>query len=395
MTAGFSTSPRTAVFQGIIDVPIATWLDTYVPVNTGWSFGTSMWPVDYGWRKDPVTDAAVALKGTVFGEAIKQTSFAYGDFTAGIGGISAPRGNCIYNNGRLRGFYKNDSLPVATANTFDYGITLGSNVVQPTFSGVNYPSITGARIPGNSFTDGSQLGASGIIYSMNDVNTLVDDYLLSWANGGGVVNGNPLGFKFPLRGLFPTDLALLCPDNFGNNWATVGGSGSNGRLLCLCDFSVPGNLAFFTLTWDNATLDTYLQSDFGSANVTRATPFGWLSCTINNSTASRPVTINGTLYTSYMILTSFDATKYWLLNIRGLDGNGQNWQSNIGTVQACIFPSGTMLIHSTHQDAIINASVQTSSIFKQLPVFPPVALPSPPADTEIPLTSFREINANS
>lgn len=388
MTATFTTSPRVAVFQGIIPVPIATYLNAFTPSHTGWSFGNSPWPVEFAWRKHATTGAALALKGTVFGGASKTTTFAMGDFTAGVPGAN---GNCIYNQNQLKSFYANATID-NFANIYSYGLNLGTPLVAGIFSGVTIGTITGARIPGNSFTDGCQIGAGNVIYSMNDFDTLVTDFIMTWPGGITVTNG-PM--TFPLRGLFPTDLNMLVADTNGINWATVGGSGSNGRLLARCDFTGAGNLDFYTLTWDNPTLSGYLVTNFNSVNSTRPTPFGWLSVLINNGTASQPVTIDGKLYTSYMILTSFDGTKYWLLDIQGQDANGQNWQGNIGTAQAVIMPDGMMLIHQTNQDAIVLQSVISTALFKMLPVFPPVSLPSPPPDTELALTLFREENAKT
>jgi hypothetical protein len=394
VTASFSDSARAVAFQGIIPVPIANYINNFIPAIAGWQFGVSPWPLAYWWAKNAVNEQAVALVGSVFGPtAHKQTDFAIGNFASGFSGLGAERGNCIYDRGAIKGFFKNDSLPVATANTFNFGLNLGTNLSLPSFSGTNYPAITGARIPGNSFNSGSQLGALGYVYSMNDVNTLLDDYLLTYTGGSAVANGNPAGFKFPLRGLFPTDLNMLAVDPAGRNWATVGGSGSNGRLLALCDFTAPGVLSFFIPTWDNATLNGYLQGDF-SSQATRPTPFGWLTAMTNNSTSARPVTIGGKLYNSYMILTSFDCLKYWLLNIIPQDAISQTWQGTVGTVGACIMPSGQMLIHSTNQDAIINTSGLSQNFALQLPVYPPMNIPSPPPDEVVPILPY-EANTKS
>jgi len=388
VVAAFTDASINVAFQGIIPVPIAQYITNFVPAIGGWSFGTSPWPIAYWWAKNNVTEQAVALVGSVFGPvAHKQTDFVIGNFASGFSGLGASRGNVMFTNNRIRGFYRN-ALNNVTANTYDFPLTLGTPLNIGSFSGLNYPSVVGARIPGNSFTDGSQLGAQGSIYSMNDFDTLLHDYLLTYPLGGGVVDGHPGGFEFPLRGLFPTDLQLLAVDPFNQNWATVGGSGSGTRLLARCSFTPPGVLNFFSMTWDNAQLSTYMQSDFTSTNVTRATPFGWLSVMLNNSTSSRPLTHNGKTYTSYMILTSFDGTKWWLLEVFPQDAVSAAWQGTIGSAQAAILPSGQMLIHNTSQDAIINTSGLSVNFARQLPVYPPMDIPTPPPEEVVPIMPY-------
>jgi len=388
VVASFTDSAKSVSFKGIVQVPIAQYITNFIPAVGGWQFGTSPWPIAYWWAKNNVTEQAVALVGSVFGPLPhKQTDFVIGNFASGFSGLGASRGNCIFTNGRIRGFYR-DALNNITANTYDFPLTLGTPLTLASFTGTNYPAVVGARIPGNSFTDGSQLGALGSIYSMNDFDTLLHDYLLTYPLGGGVVDGHPFGFEFPLRGLFPTDLGMLCPDNVGQNWATVGGSGSNGRLLARCNFTAPGLLNFFTPTWDNAQLNTYMQADFPSSVSTRATPFGWLTVMTNNSTSSRPLTFQGKTYTSYMILTSFDASWWTLIEIIPQDAVSLNWQGTVGTVQACIMPSGQMLLHSTQQDAIINTSGLSVNFARQLPVYPPMDIPSPPPEEVVPVMPY-------
>lgn len=378
-----------AVFQGVIPVPIASWITTYTPIVTGWSFGLAAWPVEYGWREDAVTRRALALKGTLFDPTFKQTAFSLGDFTAGI---AANKGNVIYNKGCIQGFYVNDNGINSVANTYRYSMTPGAALTNALFSGVTYGSITGALFPGQSFKGGSQLGANNVVYAMNDFQTLVLDYLCSWDFGGGMAYGRPSppGFEFPLRSAFPTDLGYLQADPAGNNWATVGGSGAGTKRLALCNFAGTGNLDFYELTWDNATIDGYVTALF-NASGTRPTPFGWLTVVMNNTTSNKPVTIGGKTYTSYMILTSLDGTKWWLMNIIGQDANGANWQGNIGTASACIFPNGQMVIHHNAQDAIVLASLNVGTVAYQLPVYPPMKIPNPPPDTEVSILPFEAV----
>jgi len=389
VTAAFTDTNTSVVFQGVIPVPIGLWLNGYTPSNSGWLFGSSPWPIEFTGRRVTATQAFLGVKGSIFDPVNFATSFSLGTVA---GGTIANNINVIYDNGQLRGFYQNANIP-NTPTVFSYGITKGIPLVNPVWSGVEFGAITGSRVPGNGFKDGCQLGAGHVIYSEYDKTTLVESPLLVF-NPDNSVNGSyPGGFEFPLRGAFPTDLQQLCVSPTGQNWATVGGSGSSGRVFASCDFSAPGFLGFKIATWDIPAVDAIMQTEIHS-DKTRPTPFGWLSCI---GGASQPVTIGGITYTSYMILTSADGSKYWLLNILPQDAFGANWQNSIGTTNAVMFPSGQMLIHRNNvtQDAIILTSLVLNSIFKMLPVFPPVSLPNPPPDTEIPLTLFREENAKT
>lgn len=389
MAAGFSNQPRVAIFQGIIPVPIGTWINNYVPViGGGWSFGDSAWPIDFAFKKDAVTAQIIALKGTVFGPTVKQTTFEIGDFSKGNLATSL---NCIYNGSQILSMFPN-SAPAHYPSTFAYGLQLGTNIVHGIFNGLDYPAYNAAAFPGPGFNNGSQLGANKVIYGTNDIVTLVTDKLLSWSFGGNVAQT----WDFPLRGIFPTNLGKLGVDPATNStWATVGGSGAIANL-CRPDFGGLGFLEFFTLTWDNPVINGYVSFDFNISN-TSATPYGWLTTELNNGSSNRSVTINGTLYTSYMILTSLDGTKWWLLNIIPTDADSAGWQGSIGTVTAKFFPNGQLVLHhnSGSKDALIFASVQESALFKMLPVFPPVSLPSPPPDNEGSILPFREVNAKT
>lgn len=368
--------------MGVLDVPLRTFTAAFVPSEASWLFARTLTPIQYSSYVDLTAGIYTGLYGAVFDLAHVSTSFSYG--------LKGPFRDDSYTvphyvQGRIRGYISKPGLD-SFANWYDLPITLGTNQVRALSTVQDGQGSDGT--PAASCI-ASSLGANNTVYTSQQViPVLSTKYAYALTPGLG---SSRLGFQFPDQALFNTNFSVLNPDVFGQNWCLMGGTAVPAPPNLANVFFSLNQVRYYDVTWDNVSVNTELTFNQNFSTRSMPTPFGWLYTELTNT-----VTVQGKNYTGFMILTSHDGTKWWLINIIPTDANSTQWNFAVGSARAQFLPTGEMLFHHNHFDNVVLISTSLgnlSNLFKQLPVYPPVDLPKPPADTEAQLLSYRSQSA--
>lgn len=339
-----------AVFQGIYDIPIKTFITGYVPRVAGWKFNYgSIYPCSSGTR----------LLNT-------------GTFNGICGGwcdvFSASQPG---SGGRFSLNQWGDLSPATATGNFNpsyspvdgqiHGIHFSTRNGAPfdcTISGYKYPaSLTAnSNYPSANLAMPSQINPglitvanAPVIPTFQNAGSIA--FLTSTpvvAMAGFYVPAAPVdmfddnGFIYHILGNSARGIAGIVPSQ---NIALY----NNGAIDCLVNL-LPTVGAPIIVTWDNATINTALQ-DAGAAGtgLTRSTisPWGFLSFFLGT------LTIAGRTLTNFVVLTSFDGLKYWLINMIPMDAAAIVSLSGAGSARtAHISPDGTFMFQNSLQASI-------------------------------------------
>jgi hypothetical protein len=356
------------VFQGFIDITIKTLITGYVGRKPNWVFNAgSLWPqfsgtelfndgthngVNGAWcdvffKKGGNAGGGAGVSLNQWGDLTPFTSYA--NFMPG------------YYDGQITGigsFAQNGAFPTFISG-YQYKIDLNSNSNYPATGGIMPPQINPIQLTNIPTGFSFPVIKIGGIVTMLDKKTMVDFY-----SGTG----------------FPQPLNMI--DNFGNLYGfgnvytgqqKIGGiaqrfytpfnatggvltTGGLDQLATLFDGSGQPLITVFGIVWDNVTIDTFMH---GSGNFISSTitPFGFLTYGF----IATPFIVAGrTLNLQPLILTSFDGTKYWVINLVPGDAAAVTVVASAGAARAGhITPDGTFWF----QNSVAQPSMIFSGVF--------------------------------
>jgi hypothetical protein len=303
-------------FQGFLDINITTLIKGYVGRKPNWVFNYgSLWPQNSGTElfDDTIHNG---VKGAWCDVFFKQA----GNRGAG-GGVSLNQWGDLtpftsfanfnpgYYDGQITGItsFAQDGAFPTFISSYQYNIDLNSNSNYPSTLGQLPPQInpraltsvpTGTIFPMMKFggivtmldkrrvTEYYKIGAGNV--QMIDSDGLILD--LGPLPGGGSAVGGIGGGQFT-------------PYN--------NGGGTHDQLGTYSLPPNPSSLSFAAITWDDAIINTYMQSQFDFIDST-VTPFGFLTFQF----VAVPAVIAGrTFIRQPLVLTSYDGLRYWVINL--------------------------------------------------------------------------------
>lgn len=374
----WTTTPRTAVFQGVINLPLITVISGYAaPGGLSWRFSQgNLWP-------------AVCLSNN--GGALNSTPDNGGADVFSISGVTSIRlGTSIDNtyvqpntqpnwwNGRLTGIIATwQGASLFTGNTtfsfYDINAPLGANISRsdmPTLpllaDGAN-DSPTPWQWSNAGFFSSLGVGRS---YSHGGSDTNFSAVFAQPGTHGvtnklDVITGTPLaGFDF--FGCIPAPLSG--DPNF--DWLASGQAASAFIASMTTDWATA--FQAYTMTWDDATVDAAMKAGVAWPETTCCTR-GWLSY------PGSSLTKNGNTYTRYGVLTSRDGLRWWLINAFPLDAASSDaWFNGDGNATMQITPDGLFWFQALNRSASkVFGSFGAGSLSGiAIPIFPPVTLPN-------------------
>jgi hypothetical protein len=371
---------RTAVYRGTLQMYIKTLTTTYVPVVNGWNFGNAAWPMEaHGYIKD---NRPWGIKGNVFNED-GATPFQAGNISAGTLNDNV-FGPIFYNAGRLLGFCEGKTLSL-DINAFEYAFKTGTPLSLQNFSYqnlTNLPNVsnTGMYAP---FVKCLGIGRDNLLWS---------GYVDSLINKTIAFDGTRAFVQDPL--FIVSNASVNYNPYLVLNWQGVNAmlaaiNGATARRITMTDFST--FMQFIDVSWDNATIDTAMKSAIQSGvNRNGPSQFGWIT-TLNTTTA----TIDGKTLTGFLVLTAGDGSYYYVIEIIPTDTASKGWKGTASNGNTRFTADGTAIIRQSNSSTNLFISTGFLSQYRYLPVYPPMTLPPPPPDSEIPLTKYREVGAKS
>lgn len=368
---------KTVSFKGMFGLYIRTYTDSYTGLRAIWNFDPNMLlPVDFTAYQD-ADDNLLGMQGNVFDLEAGTTNFQIGNVTSGTTNILT-YGKLIPTGTRLQGF----TYPVANTETFlfnDYPFPLGTDLKLNSFEVNNVHTIT----------EGGPNTETPLSYCNNNFETFlgvyssgeimeVPFYLQADNRGDVYISGD--GFNAGFGNTTPLELSL--PFN-GFNYGLGGPDG-----FFQTDF-----IAFastFALEFGNPPgsfdLNAFVNSlDFDAWTITNQ---GFLI--FNGSTE----TINGVTLNGFGIFIAPDFSSYQIIQIVPTDAASVNWNSSAGSEpQGKFDTTGHLFIKQFDVYDTIYVSTGVVPVFRNLPVFPPIALPDMPTDTEETLNLYRGVQS--
>jgi hypothetical protein len=362
-------------YAGLVTLKLRTYTTTYPYFRGGWNFPVnSMHPMEFNGRT--LNQAPIGCNGSLFDVNTGITSFRYGNQVSG--GFSGDFGGAVFDNNRLAGFsfgYPN-KLQCAI---FNRGITLGNSVIDPTFNlGVGF-SVLGGGMPA-SYAGSNFKTALGIYTSYlnggtkefacfdNQTNLIVNNLVMP-----GTYNAS--------HGIY----AIIPVNGVDYVWCTINSLLPGPRLTIT---TLPNRGVDYTPNLINPPGDfdanAYINTDTPSPSITYQ-GWAWVFKTTQ--------TIDGETCVGGMILVAPNWSSYKIVRFIPVDSNAASWYNPIGTVYGKFDLNGALWLKNFNNSSTL--FVTAGSIVRMLPIFPPVALPPPPPDMEIPIKPFRESGAKS
>lgn len=368
---------KLCTYAGLFGLYIRTYTTTYVSPSGGWSFDPNcLLPQDFC-AYDSGALNPVGMQGNIFDLVAGTTNYKVGDVTAHNAG--ANYGKLQPNNkGRLQGFLYASGAGQKPVWWMDFPFAFGTNFISPAF---NYNTVltygaganTGSPNPaaGNNF-----LTVAGV-YTSGNIGATGQNYLQMQSNGNLLVS--PVGFSLGFAGGDGFTATMPAPD--GLNYC------AQSALIHQTDFVGIDNS--FNPIFQNPPgaydLNAWLQANAFGGILLTITPLGWLI--FNQST----VTMDGANLSGFGVLIAPDFSRYWVIQIVPTDANSVGW--NGGTQPQGKFDrNGNLFFKPFNISATIFVSTGIVDRFRNLPVFPPIALPAPPDDTETTLNLYRGIS---
>lgn len=366
-------------YRGLRNLKLRTYTNTYPFIEGTWNFeANTNQPMEFqGYVSGGLP---VGFQGNIFDLQTGITNFSFGQM---IGSPSSDFGNVVYNGGRLYGFCFGSAGP-RICYTFNQGITLGQNISQPVLNlseGFTVSqTATNTQIP-NPLIGSNFILTDGLFCSSSEN---IGPFTRFYDYKTGLV-----GARQPVLATFsPTDTFDLAMPFGGLDyiWKNIHTLLPGNRLL-VTNWPAPGVLystQFENPPNSNIDINAIINSDQQPLYITYG---GWLYL------YKDAVIIEGVSCVGYGVLIQPDYSSYELIRFIPVDAQAFTWTTLIGAAEGKIDQSGALWIHIQNHPSIL--FITAGSIGRLLPVFPPVTIPPPIPDTEIPITPYRESGAGS
>lgn len=380
----------TASYAGVRRINLRTFTSTFSALHSPWTWQpNSLMPMEMAGQLVNTGSGfyASGFGCTVFDHSIGSTRFTYGDLT--LGTYNDVFGNILWRrsdkaSGLLCGWVF-DQVNDQTPSNFSSAVTLGVPVNNPQFStqsNFQTPSATNSGTPDPYSGGGWFMTYSGSSESYQ---------YSSWRNNltQSYMNWKVLGSAITQLG------TLICNFNATKNFISCIPYGAT-YTYCWCeDATGPGTKTLVATDFisyavnyapslsnpiaSSIDLNAYIN-DVGTASPS-ACYGGWLWMNKNN------LTVAGKTLTGFGIWVAPDFSSYYLLEIVPIDAYASTWNSGVGTVFGKWDDTGALWLKSSNNFTDIFVSVPPSSVV--VPISPPVKIPTPPPDTQIPLKLFE------
>ena len=350
---------RTCAYRGMTTVYFRTYTTTYPFIESGWEFNPACFePMElhaYSQNLLPL-----ALQGKLITLANGYTTFQFGDKThaddEGFGGAT-------YNGKSLLGWFFGTSLE-SRFYRFEYGLREGNPYTKPTLQMQQNTDLPGTNNIGapRPFFGGNFPYTDGVWTSA--VNELVTWSFLAPYGGGIIRQENPpdfgLGsFLSANAGMYANGVNYMSIDN--------GTDPSDNTFLMETDYLTYAR--HYGITWENPPggfdLNAYMLAQHNLGNISKS---GWLQSFLSNETIGT-IMCNGGL-----IVTSPDCTSYIVVRLIPLDAQAKTWNTGFGSASVKLDSGGALWIKGFDSDSVL--FVSAGSVIKQLPIFPPLPIPS-------------------
>lgn len=371
MSAAYTTQNRTAVLQGIINVPLKTVISGYAR-GVNFSLG-NMWPAacfgSNGGSSDNWRFPSRAGADAFTLNPAQITTFMLGNAdTASLGQTNL---QASFLGNKLAGVAGNFAGP-----GFQQGATQFALYSAPADPGVGWTRNDFPQIPilahsnasplawqwGNAAFFGSYGVGRSYPHGFDWSVVFCDPATLVVNNFDPAVTGTPLaGFSFV--GCIPA-IASDGVDYFANN------DGNTLWAVLATDYQTIATN--YKLTWDNATIDNAMKAGGLAWASAISSAFGWLTY------PGAALTIGGTTYTRYGILTSRGGLRYWIINAEPQDAAATTaWFTGDGSATLHIDPFGVFWFSAQNKSA--------GNIFASIGLFVPRVLPLNIPPTRLPV----------
>ena len=359
-------------YAGLQIIKLRTYTTTYPNIQSGWVFNpNNRQPMEFAGY---VTSSFLpqACKGNVFDVETGITNFTFGNAAGGT--LNTPDfGALLYSPNQLKGFVYGGGL-VKQSYIASETFFLGTNKTTATLNlspGTLLPNMTntGQPFPNNS----ANWEVINGIYSSYGINLVAGYYNLGLSN---IIpsDGGAQGFIFNnTNGDFVSALSwkgknyiwldqnkgYIANENFSANPPVI-----------IPNFANPNN--------SNINVNAAISSSEAEMSITYQ---GWMNLFRDT------VTCEGKTFNGYGILVAPDFSSYKILGFLPEDATAFTWISGIGNIEGKFDLNGALWVHATNNPTTL--FISAGNVVKELPIFPPVALPTPPADSERTILPLR------
>lgn len=379
-----------AGYIGIKSIHLKTFTNAYVPLNAPWHWnanclqpmefvgeikndGGGFYPLAFGAR---VFDSgAISINGGYF-------TAKYGPL--GTGTVNNNFGNILWKRtSPLTGILAGWVFGVALTETplfFDVG-TFNVDQTVATFSASYTFTISGVNSDcPNAFSSSNWYDGDGFIYC-SWTQTNVQQYMdIPPFSGGGSVNVRQLGNTICA---FNSGKFFICAVPYNGLtyvWCESGSTAT--KTLLLTDFVGTAFNSTPHLQNPSATsidLDAYINDIATPSPEACYDGFLWMNM--------NTLVVDGKTLQGFGIYVKPDFSFYQILEIVPVDAYAPNWNTGIGTVQGKFDDNGALWLHNVNSatDIFVSAALPRTII----ETFPPVKLPTPPADSDRQLTLYE------
>lgn len=372
-------SQVTATYMGLVELDLRTYTTSYVPIASPWQFNTqTLQPMEsHVWTSNNII---TGMAGRLIELATGYSNYSFGS-NSGLNQnnfTSEP----FWYNGRVRGFLS-DSTSSRNVLWVDYPAMFGQNITRTDFKVLQLHTLPTGTNTGFFISNGNgnNQGNDGVAYAGSVVALTEEWYRF---DGQSFSKSQP-GFSIGIQSSYSI---AACMGYNGYEYCIMNlGTFAKGFRLLQTDFN---NTAIRLITSfqnpPNSTFNADTQMNVDNLP-TEPTYQGWLTLFKNT------YVVEGKTCVGLGVLVAPDFSKYWLIRFTPVDATAVNWTINIGDVHGKFDLGNAMFIKNAnfHDTLYITAG----HVLRQLPIYPPVVLPAPPPDTEIPILPYRESGART
>lgn len=333
-------------------------------------------------RRTSSGSAMIGLSGTIFAADKPNTYFDIGPTANPPPGSNFFTGNglsnvmCSYDGKYLAGAYTRGDIEAATR--FGY-------YTYPIIMGVNYS----ADFQANQYGDRAYFvfNNSGVAYNpvlgtgfqfARPINYTTKQFLFVNPSSGVITHFNNV--YSVTSGTEPTMGPSIAEASW--NWCNVKGPAPNPRVgIVKTMFAEGPSPAAFSVTWDNPALDTDLQNSTADFATAYPSIYGFV-----NAMKGRSYTFEGRVINNPVIVTSPDGETYQVIEIVPLDATAATWANGAGEVRAMYDDQGSLWLKNVNNDRVFTGA---GAVLLQLPIYPPISLPSPVRDLDNAMKTIR------
>lgn len=372
-------SQVTATYMGLVELDLRTYTTSYVPIASPWQFNhQTLQPMEsHVWVNG---NLITGIAGRLIELATGYSDYSFGS-NSGFsqnGFTSEP----FWYNGRVRGFLS-DRILSNNVLWIDYPAVFGQNISRSDFKVLQVHTLPFFTNTGffQANTNGDNQGNGGVGYAGGVVSLNEEWYRFDGQSFSQSQPGFSIGVQtnFSIAGCMGYngwEYCIMNINSFAKGFRLLQTDFNNTAVRLITNFQNPPSSTF--------DADTEMNTD---SLPTEPTYQGWLTLFKNT------YVVEGKTCVGLGVLVAPDFSKYWLIRFSPLDATAFNWTTQIGTVRGKFDLGNAMFIKNANQQDTLY--ITAGHVLRQLPIYPPVVLPAPPPDTEIPILPYRESGAKT